>query len=74
LRSQLEEVGFTQVRIWYQTQNFNFRDADEYCACYCKTVTARNILSKVSEEKATEFKKDLKREYDNRMVKGVLDP
>ncbi len=68
------DMGFTNIRMWYQTMNFNFRDADEYCACYCETVTARNILSKVSEEKKTEFMSELKKEYNTRMGPGVMDP
>lgn len=71
----MEAMGFSNVRMWYQTQNFNFKDADEYCACYCETVTARNILSKISEEKAIAFKEDLKQAYNTRMGPGALiDP
>jgi hypothetical protein len=54
--------------------NFNFKDADEYCVCYCETLTARNLLSKVSEEKKEAFMQDLKAEYNKRMGPDVLDP
>ena len=60
--------------MWYQPMNFNFRDADEYCSCYCETVTARNLLSKVSIEKAEAFKSDLKEEFNKRMGPHVLNP
>lgn len=74
LRDEMESLGFTRVRMWYQPLNFNFRDAQEYCACYCETVTARNILAKVTPEKAEAFKRDLMAEYDKRMGQQVLDP
>ncbi|TNV77030.1 hypothetical protein FGO68_gene14111 [Halteria grandinella] len=74
LKQEMESMGFANVRMWYQTQNFNFKDAEEYCLCYCETVTARNILSKFSEEKAKEFREDLKRHYELRMGNGILDP
>jgi ubiquinone/menaquinone biosynthesis C-methylase UbiE len=67
LKTEMEALGFTQIRMWYQPMNFNFKDADEYCACYCETVTARNLLSKVSIEKAEAFKADLKQEFTKRM-------
>lgn len=70
----MEAMGFTQVKIWYQTQNFNFANADEYCALYCETVTARNLLSKCSPEKVIEFKEDLKAAYNQKLGDGVLDP
>ena len=54
--------------------NFNFKDADEYCACYCETLTARNLLSKVSDEKRLAFMQDLIAEYNKRMGPDVLDP
>jgi hypothetical protein len=48
LRDEMSSMGFTNIRMWYQAMNFNFANADEYCACYCETVTARNLLAKVS--------------------------
>ena len=50
LKVEMLALGYTQIRMWCQTMNFNFTDADEYCSCYCETVTARNILSKISSE------------------------
>ncbi len=67
-------MGFTKIRMWYQAMNFNFANADEYCSCYCETVTARNLLSKVSEEKREAFIVDLKNEFEKRMGPKVLDP
>lgn len=74
LQKEMEIMGFSKVRMWYQTMNFNFADAEEYCSCYCETVTARNILNKISPEKAEAFKNDLKEEYSKRMGHGVLNP
>ena len=74
LKQEMLTMGFTNVRMWYQTMNFNFSNAEEYCACYCETVTARNLLSKVSEEKRDAFMDDLKREFEKRMGSGVMDP
>ena len=50
LRDEMLELGYTKVRMWFQPMNFNFKNAEEYCDCYCETVTARNILSKVTQE------------------------
>ena len=74
LRDEMLSLGFSNIRMWFQPMNFNFKDADEYCACYCETVTARNILSKTTEEKKSTFLADLRAEFNKRMGEGVLDP
>lgn len=44
LRAEMETIGFTHIRIWYQPMNFNFRDAEAYCEAICQTNTIRVAL------------------------------
>ena len=74
LREEMHGMSFTNIRMWYQPMNFNFKNAGEYCACYCETVTARNILGKIPLDKAEAFKEDLKAEFNKRMGPGVMNP
>lgn len=32
LKKEMEEIGFKNIRMWYQTMNFCFKDADEFLA------------------------------------------
>ena len=60
--------------MWYQSMNFNFRDAQEYFTAISETITAKTALAKATPEQRESIKKDMMEEYDKRMGPSVLDP
>ena len=74
LRTEMESLGFLNVRIWYQPMNFNFKNADVYTEAICNTVTAQTALKKSTPEVRDQIISDLKDLYNQRMGPTVLDP
>ena len=74
LRDEMQAMGFTKVRIWYQPMNFNFADADNYAEGICHTNLAVACLKNVDAEKRAAVVADLKALYNERMGPHVLDP
>ena len=75
LKQRMEEIGFTKIRMWYQSNNLYFKDENDYLDSMLPSVNVQNALKFAkSPEHVEEIKKDIKEEYLKRMGPQVLDP
>ena len=50
MKKQLNEVGFTNVKIWYEPMNFPYSDFEDYYRTFFEFPSAIAALAKLTEE------------------------
>jgi hypothetical protein len=74
LKAQMEEIGFTKIRMWHQHNNFYYKDENEYLESMLRSTPVVAALKNASgPEQVEQFKDEVKKEYLKRMGPDVLD-
>jgi hypothetical protein len=69
----MESLGFTNIRIWYQTVNFVIKDADHYLNMTFNNANPLYVLNKLTPEMREIVKNEIKEGY-NKWMSENLDP
>lgn len=74
LKAQMEEIGFTKIRMWHQHNNFYYKDENDYVESMMGSSPVVIALKNATSGQIEEFKVEVKKEYLKRMGPDVLDP
>lgn len=75
LRKEMKELGFKNIRMWYQAMNFNIKNGDEYLESLMNSPPMKVGMDNVkSPEQAQRVMADIKDEFNKIIGPEVLDP
>ncbi|CDW71332.1 ubiquinone menaquinone biosynthesis methyltransferase [Stylonychia lemnae] len=74
MKKQMTELGFSNIKIWYEPMNIPYKDFEDYYQTFFEFPNSVIALSKLNEDQRCQIKQDAKELFDNLMGENVLDP
>lgn len=73
LKKMLEEIGFINVKIWFQPVNFVFNNFDDFFATLFNQPSTAAKLASLPEDKLQALMEDIRKEYKE-CIEDAVEP
>ncbi|CDW81850.1 UNKNOWN [Stylonychia lemnae] len=74
VRQEMIDMGFSNIKMWFQPMNFPFKNFEEYWATVFTQPPAQVAMAKLDDEGRKQIKLEAEELYNKLLGEGVIDP